>query len=290
MTNKKSIVLALLAAMFALSACQEAVDITNAHGDIDAAQSEAPLWRWLNQGDISVNENIKNDLTSGDFGHVYTVQATAGQTLGFHVEWRLPESRWLGSRLMLKNDAEQTLVDVANPNSNIARFVHTFQSDGTYRIFVGQYGYALFGRYPYVLSVFDHACATWQGTYEDSSDPELQGQFFAAVNLGLEDGMEPWAFDPAFDDSYDIAEHTLAMGRTCSALRSPDCGTDGPEGGLGYTEFPVGWGAVVPNVCEVKNHVFDMAGEQDNWLVWYEECSLFPEICEWLSTPESIEQ
>lgn len=289
MITKKTVVLALLVSMFALSACEEAVDTAGAHDDIDAAQSEAPLWRWLNQGDISINNNMSNDLTNGDFGHVYTFQATAGQTLGFHVEWSLPAARWLGSRLMLKDNAEQTLVDIANPNSNVARFVHTFQSDGTYRIFVGQYGYALFGRYPYALSVFDHACATWQGTYQDTYDSELQGQFFAAANLTLEDELEPWAFDPAFEESYTVVEHTFAMGQTCAALRNLDCGTDGPEGGVGYTEFPVGGGAIVPNVCEIKNHVFDMAGEQDSWLVWYEECSRFPEICEWLSTPDSNE-
>lgn len=287
-----------MAALALATAC-EPVDTTNGDQDRDVAESEDALFRWLAIGPIELNENLKADLTSGDFGHYYTFQAMADETVTFNVEWRLPEATWLGAKLVLTNDSGyQTLAKVVECRSNIARLTYTFTNSGTYRVYVGQNGYALFGKYPYALSAFDQMCAMWRGTWADPTfDPELDDYadthslFFRAANYGPqnEDDFDAWEFNPGFEDGYVVTEHTVAMGRTCADLHNENCGTDGPVGGVGYTEFPMGGGAVLTNVCEVQNHVFDTAGDEDAWLVWYDDCQKHEALCEWLSGTETGE-
>lgn len=279
-----------MAALLMTTAC-ESIDSTSAEEqDQDLAESESALRRWIGFGPIELNENPKADLKGGDLGHYYTFQAMADETVTFNVEWRLPEAKSLGAKLVLTSaNGRKTLARAVEAKSNIARLTYTFAKGGTYRVYVSHYGYALFGKYPYVLSAFDRMCALWQGTWADPLyNPETDNYedyhslFFSAANYGPvnEDGYDPWAFNPYWDQGFVTTEHTVAMGRTCGELHDENCGTDGPVGGIGYVEFPVGYGAVLPNVCEVRNHVFEMAGDEDNWFVWYDDCANHQALCE----------
>ncbi len=268
-----------LAVLCALSlACQP---MDNGMEDVDTGVGETTqaLWTYPAQGLLSHRQTVSGVLNAGNFGHYYTFDAQAGQRVMFAVEWALPHSNLLGAVIQIKNaTGSQKLAEHATLGSNQAHLTYTFASAGTYRVYVKHYGYALFGSYPYKLGADPDLCTAWEGTYDGFEPGDVR--FFVAANFPERITEDPWnvPFDGGLsnDDAFHATRRTVAFGN-CADLMRDDCGTQGPT--VFEVWFPTGTLEVVTNECEMRNDVYETAGTDDAWNLWWDTCDAYPEAC-----------
>lgn len=243
------------------------------------ARHEDGLWSHVSKGAIALRETRTGTLMNGDFSHYYSFVASAGQTVLFAVEWKLPDSSALGAVIRIKNSTgSTTLAEHSTLSSNQAHLVHTFAKAGTYRIYVKHAGYALFGGYTYKVGAQPDLCATWEGRYDGFEQGEVR--FTSASNFPEHLTTDPW---PAHvgglaesDEHYSELNHTVAFGN-CEDLVRSDCGSAGPK--VFEVWFPTGTLEVVPNACSMRNDVYQTAGTSDGWTLWWDTCTAYPEAC-----------
>lgn len=266
--------LALLTALFMGGCIAEALDGDD-QADVAVAESAQPLWSNLDKGTLAFRETKSGTLSSGDFSHYYKFVATAGATVNFAVEWKLPESNGLGAVIRIKNSTgSTTLAEHAARSSNQAHLTYTFSAAGTYRIYVKPYGYALFGSYPYKVGAEPDLCAIWEGTYDGFEEGDVS--FTAAGNFPEYVTSDPWSAPLDGDDDFHANTHSVAFGN-CSDLVRTNCGSAGPS--VFEVWFPTGSLEVVPNVCEMRNDVYETAGTTEGWMLWWDTCARYPEAC-----------
>jgi len=267
--------LAILA-ILCMGGCVAEISDSDEQTEAIVEETDQALWSNLDKGMLAFRETKAGTLSNGDFSHYYKFVATAGQTVRFAVEWKLPQASGLGAVIRIKNGSgSTTLAEHATLSSNQAHLTHTFLSSGTYRIYVKHYGYALFGAYPYKVGAEPDLCAIWEGTYDGFEQGIVN--FTAAANFPESIESDPWAAAFDGDEHFHPDTHAVAFGN-CAELMRNDCGSAGPS--VFEAWFPTGSLEVVPNVCEMRNDVYETAGTSDSWMLWWETCAKYPEACQ----------
>lgn len=264
---------------FAVATGCESMDESGSdEAPVSVDEVEQSLWRNLDKGAIDFGQTKTETLTSGDISHFYTFTATAGQTVTLAVEWALPRSTGLGAVIQIKDNAgAAVLAEHATLFSNQAHLTYTFATADTYRIYVKHYGYALFGSYPYKVGVEPDLCVVSEGTYDGFEQGTVN--YYSASNFPERVTTDPWSFDSddMGDEDFHETGHFVVFGN-CDALVSTACGTAGPS--VFEVWFPTGTLETVPNACEMRNDVYETAGDDEGWMLWWDTCSRYPEACQ----------
>lgn len=241
---KNAIAVVSLLCIFVI-ACENVDDTEMETGEITQE-----LWSYPNQGEILYGETVKADIMGGDFGHRYSFEGVAGETVTFVVELHEPESIGLGVDLSVQDSSFHTIATSSSWNDTKAHVNVTFTEDGIYYIYVGHYFWGWFGRYPYKFGADPHLCAQISMV---TSMPDWEGyEFYGVNNYEVGEDGDPWSYFPEFSDdvaaTFTVLERDVKMD-ACNAHIDGSCSdSDSQVCGGSF----VG-GGVYDNACAFRN-------------------------------------
>lgn len=235
-------------------------------------EAEQPLLSFPYQGELQYGDIAKADLTWGDFGHVYSFEGIAGQTVTFVVEWREPESRGLGVDISVDDDSWTNLAQYYAYDETKAHLDVTFPSDGTYYLTVAHNYWGWFGTYPYKVGAEPHMCA--QVSLAATLPEYGEGVIYAANNHEPGEG-NPWTWSPEFGEGappMTEIDRDVWMG-PCNGLIDDTCGPSDPAvcGGT------IVGGGLFDNACAFRTTLNDESGAYSSGVGFYGDASLCSE-------------
>jgi Bacterial pre-peptidase C-terminal domain len=260
---RNAVLLASLGCMLALTGgCSINAEEVDAEQSVDETQHQ--LWSFPFQGELTLGDIVKADLTGGDFGHFYAFEGTAGQTVTFVVEWREPESLGFGVDMYVEDASFNTIAQYWDYSETKAHLDVTFPADGTYYLTVGHNFWGWFGTYPYKVGAEPHMCS--QVTLVTSEPGYQNGEIYATNNHEPGEG-DPWTWSPdmSLGDVTEIGR-SVWMG-PCNGLIDDSCSASDPQvcGGT------IVGGGLFDNACAFRTVVNYESGETSSGIGFHTE-------------------